>query len=377
MAQWTLLARDANRSIVGVLSGWSLQLTLRPRAPGDWTLNVPKEVCPAGWPGPRCGLVMQRDGAVLASGNIEQETYREAPGGDGDPDPGSWELTGDTDLARVAYRRVYPDPSLAWTAQTTVDHYVATGVTETLLRNIVSATAGPTARLERQVSGLALGAAVGIVGNSTVVNRFGHLLQVMRGIAARHDGASPVGFGVKDNLAGGLTFNVTQSADLSGLATFTTTAGTATSVEASRVAPAATVVLLAGQGAGTARTTRYSEDTAATARWERREMFLDRRDTADLAELDRAMSDALVEAAETYTVTVEASTSDPTLLGAKVRAVWADGNRSLVDVVDELRIQVAETGAESMTVTLGAERKRLRQGVQWPLRRIDHLERAQ
>jgi hypothetical protein len=367
MATWTLLARAADRSIAGILRGYSLALTLRWNEVGSWSLNLPRESAPAGWPAPGTGLIMMRDGQVVASGNWDEQTFTwSADPGDQDAGQGRYTLTGDTDLARLAYRTVYPDYLHAWTAQGNA-YYADSGIGESVLRNLVNRQAGSNALTARIVPGLHLGTAVGVGDTISIRERFTPLLEAMRSAAESSGGLA---FDVRDNLAGTQEFVVWQPVDRTDTARFGVELGNVASLEIRRTSPVATTALVAGTEELAARQTLEKSDDDAVTLWGRRELFVDQRQATDedwvpgdpptaeqLAEYEKAADEALADQGEQFAVAA-VTIDTPQLqwgrdytLGDKVSVITPFG--PVDDLVRQVDIAVEDTGVEDIRSTIG------------------------
>lgn len=383
--RWTLLARDASRRIVGVIPAGSFKLTLRHNEVGSWTLSVPRELTPEGWPEPGSGLIFLREGKVVASGNVDEETFSwSADSTDDSGGTGKWELTGDTDLGRIAYRIVYPSHNRPWSQQNIEAHFESTDYANTLLRRLVSRQAGPDALPSRRVQGLYLRQGEPQLGNQfTAKLRFTPLLEAMRSIALTGGGLA---FDIVDDLAGGLEFRTWQPSDRSNVAQFGVEIGNVVNLHVRRSSPVCTSALVAAQGEGTDRFTYEQSDEDAVARWGRREMFIDQRQAGD-AEIDviiQAAEEALAENGEQTAVSAEIIDT-PTVqwgrdygLGDKVSVLTPFGQVS--DLVREVDIEVDEGGVETIRSVIGTVDPMtddpLATTVEKLMARISQLERA-
>jgi hypothetical protein len=379
---WSVLARAADRSVAGLLRGWKLSLTLRFNEVGSWTLEIPRDLCPTGWPAPGAGILALSDGTVRASGVLDDESYDWSA----DPSsvavgPGMWSLTGDTDLGRIAYRIVYPTPSAAWSAQNVTASYTASGAAATLMQNLVNVQAGPGALAARR-TGIVLGAATAAGTSTQISERFTPLLDALRTVALAGGG---LGFDVVADAAGNLPFTVYQPVDRSATARFAVELGNVTDLHASRTAPTGTVALVAGSGVGTARQTLEQADPLADAAWGRREVFVDQRQTSDTAEYAKAATEALAAAAQQVTAYAPIVDTAATRwgrdygLGDLVSVVTPFG--VVTDVVRAVQVDVTEDGDAVVSSTVGTDQAtsddRTARFVAQLTRRISGLERAQ
>lgn len=381
MSTWKLLARMPDRSIGGLLAGWSLDLTLRFNEVGSWRLTVPREATPSGWPAPGAGLIIMRDTKVVASGMIDEEEFTWSAEGASDASgAGMYTLTGDTDLGRLAYRVVYPTPFSPWSS-TQASHFTAVDTAENLLRKLVNEQAGPSALPSRRVPGLVLGPVAGVGREMQTKERFTPLLDAMRSIALSGGGLA---FDVRDRLDGNMEFVVWQPTDKSNIAQFGTAIGNVTELQVRRVAPVATVALVAGDEQGENRKRLELADESADPAWGRRELFIDQRHTDDLDEYRKAAEEALAtngEQTAISAVTVDSPAARWGVdfdLGDRVTVVTRYG--PITDLVREVNITVDETGLENISSVVGSTNPEvddpLAATVRAISRRISQLERA-
>lgn len=377
---WQLLARDADRSIVGELSGYSLSLTIRYNEVGSWTLAVPPEATPSGWPAPGAGLVILRDGEVIASGEIDEQEFTWSADG---PGTGEYRITGDTDLARLGYRIVYPDWDTPWEQQA-VAYYTDPGITkaEQLMRRLVNRQCGPISQADRRVPGLDSGNIAGLGLDTSIQERFTPLLDALRKLA--FDGGG-LAFDVIDTLDGELRFDVWEPVDRSGAVRFGVELGNVTSLTVRSSAPTATAVLLAAQGEKEERTLREYR-----ASGERREVFLDQRQIDGSAaeaeaEYERAGMETLASSGPQTAVSVQVIDTETVQWGRDYRvgdlvSVMTPFG-AVSDIVREVQVEVDPTGVETVSSVIGtadaSTTDPLASTVRALQRRISQLERAQ
>src|SRR5690606_35005629 len=170
------------------------------------------ELTPEGWPTIDSGLVVMRGTKVVASGQIESIRY-EWSASEG---AGVYVITGDTDLARIAYRVVYPEYNKSWESQAAA-YYTDPGITgaEQLIRRLVNRQCGPISLPSRRVFGLDSGDVEGIGAPTTIKERFSNLLEVVRKLA--HDGGNLI-VDIRDTLAGELYLDIREPLDLTQVA---------------------------------------------------------------------------------------------------------------------------------------------------------------
>lgn len=392
MSTWRLLARMPDLSIGGVLTGWSVKLALRYNQVGTWSLSIPPESVPDGWPAPGAGLILLRDDDVIASGMLDEETFEWSA----DPDdqaagPGMYALTGDTDLGRLAYRIVYPTPGQSWDSQTN-NHWVypstGTDVAEEVIRVTVNWQAGSLALADRQVPGLRLGAATGAGAQVRISERFTQLLEALRKVSTAGGGLA---FDARDALDGNIDLTVRPTTDRTATCRFGRELGNVDTLQVRRIAPTVTDAMVAGQGEGATRELYEVHDPGADAAWGRREELLDQRSVdSDLtqterqAEYDKAGEEAF--GADGEQTAVSAVIRDtPTVqwgrdyqLGDRVMVLTPFG--PLSDLVRQVDIEVTDTGVETITSVVGtpdpSTSDPLESTVRRLLRRVSQLERG-
>jgi hypothetical protein len=384
MGTWQLLARDKDRNIVGVLQGWEFTLTLRFNEVGSWEMTIPREMTPSGWPHPGAGVIFLRDGKVVASGNIDEEQFTWSPLEDA---PGTYKLTGDTDLGRLAYRVVYPDPTKEWEEQSTQSetHYVTNGVASTVIKRLADRNcniAGTNGLASRKVPGLVLGSNPPVGSEISIKERFTPLLDAMRSAAFRGGGMR---FDALDRLNGTIAFDVWPVADRSDVALFGVQIGNVVSLDVRRISPVGTAALVAGSDEGVARQLLERRNQQAIDAWGRRELFLDQRQTDDTSEYEEAADEALEDNGEQVAVsavvvdTLAVQWGRDYSVGDTVGVITPFG--TVVDVVREVRIEVDPNGLENVTSTIGTSdtivNDPLTQVVDQLSKRISQLERSQ
>lgn len=379
----TILARDPDLVVRGVLPYRSAEITLRWLYPGSWTLELPAtpRVLAAAQPG--WGIIAHLDGVQILSGSIEDIEQEQTTDG------GTVVLSGADDLAIVAGELAYPDPTRGATSQTTVTHDARSGAMETVVKGYVAANVGvgrhadrrdPAAPAVREVvvaPDLGRGAAVSYQA------RFDPLMDIVRAVAPTG------GLGVTCGQQGQqLVFDAVEPRDLSAVARFSFQSRNLSSARWSVGMPEATHVVVAGGDEGTARVFRQRADSVTAQAWRLAyRVFRDQRHTSDTAELDQAGDEVLADA--TRSGIVEARLVDTARLrfgvdyglGDRVTVAPADD----IEFTDLVTTAVVRADASSGEVTVvpsvgwadGPFDTRQDRQV-WELaRRISALERSQ
>lgn len=299
---------------------------------------------------------------------------------------GGTSLPSDTDIANLYALGLTRFSQSAYDAQ-------GPAAAETVLRHYVDVNAGPSAILERQVSGLTLAADAGqgasVKGNA----RFDPLVSKDgNGLLQQLALAGGVGFRVVQS-GTNLEFQVYTPQDKTAVAKFSDDLGNladyAYALDAPDLDSGGNVVVVGGSGEGTARIFLIGKDAGSITSWGRAEAFVDARDTADTATLSQRASDALAQTQEQTTFTSTLAPVESMVygidysLGDKVTVV-VDG-AAFSDIVREVEITVDRSGAETVVPAVGtvnaAAVQRMLSGLQRQVQllraRIDRLERTQ
>ncbi|MGG7653496.1 Gp37-like protein [Kocuria rosea] len=283
-------ARDPGRIRRGLLTVLDAKCVLRESGVGNWTITIDENHpgsprVEAGW-----GVVVVEDEQVLFSGPIESIATSQ------DGQARETTLSGVTDMCVLADRLVLPDPARASDAQTTVAYWARKGPAETLIADLINLQCGPANPFStRRTAGLASLVSQGRGPVSSVNARYSTVLEEVQVLAT----------------VGGLVVDVAQAgtdlvpvvrtrADRSRSVRFQPGTGLS-DYDVAVTSPSTTVVLVAGQGEGTARKVLFRSQSSG---WGRRvEVFQDRRDTEDNDELSKAAAETLAEGAESASTT--------------------------------------------------------------------------
>jgi len=293
------------------------------------------------------GIIVLRDGVPIFSGPVHRKTQRLSNG------VTTLQVSGPSDLAALLL--AWPEPTTEGPPFVTDAYDVRTGPAETLMYAYVSANVGPDSIVSRQNPLVELAVDQARGASITYSARWKNPVEVLADLSA----ASGLDFGFSVlQIERKLVFTVRQPADRSGVAKFSAELGNLRGYVYDEVAPEATVVIVAGQGEGTARTVVVAEDSAGIDRWGRSEKFVDRRDVPTEAELDVAASAALAEAGQRTSLTIEPIDTERLrygreyLLGDKVAVVVGDAE--IVQVVRGVRVQLGPQG-EVVTPLVGSD----------------------
>lgn len=284
-------------------------------------------------------VVIQDAGIQYLAGPVESVTD------DWDAGIRDISLTGSSDMKILSQRVTLPNPAAAATAQTVDAYYKRSGNAGEVITELVRLNAGQGALASRRSP---LTVATSSAGRSVTVNsRFKPLLEEVQALAT----AGEVTFQTRQ--AGrGIVFEIVETKNRARAVRLTTRNGGILSYSLSREAPTVTDVIVAGQGEGTARTIRHVTGNASD--WGTyAEVFQDRRDTDDSAELTQAGEETLADGQEKVSATFEASDTGLRRFG---RDFWLGDTITLdldgVTVTDLVQSAEITWGADGRTVKL-------------------------
>lgn len=302
----TLLVTTHDLQPVGELRGWSdLDATVKRNTAGTGAVSVPGHPAVLDLLAAGRRLVVVRRTAlglparVFCAGPLEGEPgelERAAAPGERTAGPGRVTVRFTTDDCHVVERITWPDPTRAWSAQTTNATWSMTAAAGAVAHALVDANCGPGALAARRAAGLVMGAGASLGPSVTLTSRFQPLGDELRKLFT----VGGLSWRVRqhDTLPQ-LLFDVIEPTDRTATVRFGFGLNNLRSARYESSSPSCTAALVAGQGVGTARTMRERVDTAAEARWHRRiERFIDQRQTPSTAELDQAGDKELTDGAE-------------------------------------------------------------------------------
>lgn len=374
----TIQVTDEDLSPVGLIDRWtSLDCTRRYREAGSGTLTLPAspDVMEILQPGHR--LVVVRDGQIWMAGPMEvpQEVEVGFGGGDegeGQAPPGVISVNFTDDLGRIAGYITWPDPAEPWADQPTGEWWsMVDEPGGDIIRALVDATCGPSARAERRIPRLVVAPDVGVGGDTTCNTRFEGLLEACRRVAVA---SGDIGFRARQ-VGRDIVFEVYEPRDLTGSARFSFGLGNLRYLRAKRSAPTVTHALVTGtepdpdsEDGPTTRAFVEVADTGAAATWWRVERHVDgSADTDDDGELTQAGVEELaggsapVELA-TVTVDVPDEPGRPGTglvagrdfdLGDRVAIALPNGDQ-IADIVRNMHLQATPRSGEHVTSLVGS-----------------------
>lgn len=380
---WRILARDADRKILGALNSWQLTLNMKKNFVGDWNLQVPLELASPNWPNAGDGIIILEREQVIASGSWfgYNWSWKSDPSSD-DVHPGTFRIAGGTDLERISYHIVYPSYNRTWPNQNQTAHYTYTNNAEEVMRVLVNRQCGSLALPERQVPGLRLGpVSIGSGPAVTMKERFTPVLEALRKTADE----SGLIFDIRDNLHGFTDFHVIEPQDLTNKVRFAIELQNVTEMDIQRSAPTASVALIAGQEEGVARQLVEVVSPSVNPLWGRREQFGDQRQTDDENEHVKAGERILEDGEAKFSVRVKVEDTKTVQwgrdynLGDKVSVRTPFGE--VAALIEGVTINVDSQGNTEISTTIGADdvnnQNPLAKVVWGMQRRLSQIERAQ
>ena len=329
---WTVHVRDSGLLRVAEVEDFQeLALSLRFNGVSEWEVKLPPDSGAAALMVRGSGVVVSKDGTVVLSGPLTRrervwgaETFLRVAGVD--------------DTVWLQRRLVPPVPLGPPYGAAEFD--VRTGIAEVVMRAYVSDHAGPTAKAERRIPGLALGT-LGNRGTSvTGRGRFQTLLELLSEVAFA---GGDLGFRIVQS-GTGLEFQVYAPRDQSAVAKFSEELGNLAAYSFVEEAPTVDYAIAGGDGEGVDRIFYESPNSQGILDWGRIEGFLDRRDTGDVDEMFQALAETLTEGAGKVTAAVSPVDTEAVqflreyALGDRVTLVTEEGE--VTDVVRSMSIRL-------------------------------------
>lgn len=297
MSTYRIYMRAADYSRLGELDTFQqFSCVQRFNDVGTWSLTCPYTARNGRLIVDGGGVILTRDNAVVFSGPIN--TIKRTASG--------FDVSGFDDMVILADNPAYPTPSE--TGPTFSDEAdVRTGIPSTLILGYVEDNIGASAVAGTYLSQLTLAADPYLGTTVTARARFVTLLELCQEIAW-----SPQGGGLRfsivqnDIASGGLLLTVSQPLDRRTSIHINRERGTLGAFTTSYKAPAATHVVVLGQGVGVDRELATATDAAAEELLGRRiTRVYDRRDIEDSGELQDAADAALLNASAQRSVQIE------------------------------------------------------------------------
>lgn len=289
MIPWTLYATDqvgTRQAMIDVYQ--KAELWARANDVSTWQLTLPTDT--------EAGAILAADTRSRVEFAVHDEPWLSGPVRNlqrtVDMDGDTLTVAGADDTIWLRLRNAHPQPGTAAPPYSSTAYDVHTGPASVVLAELVRVNAGPSAVAHRRVAGLVVPVPASAGPVVTVSARWQNLLQLVQETAR--------GAGLVFDTVG-LTFAVRVPAD----AGVVFAAGLETLAAWTMVspAPATNAVVVAGGGLGSARIIREVSDATSIAAWGLAETFVDRRDTVDLAQLDKAGADTLAVAPTTVVFT--------------------------------------------------------------------------
>lgn len=341
--QW----RNPDLSRRGIVPYDTMTFVPRFNAGGTWQFQLDTAQDAAGWIAPGGGVIIDSEdnpGVTLLSGpvrNIQEDLAEGTPGE-------TLTVSGVDDTARLANRLIFPDPTVALSAQSD-SHYITTGTLEAVMRMLVDLNAGPSALVARRITGLSLAPNGELGPATTTAARFASLLDYLAALCL----TGGLGFRVVQ-VGSGLQFGVYEPRDVSATAKFSADLGNLRAYSYTATAPTVTDAIVGDKGVGGARLYVERTDTASETDWQERfEGFVDRSDidgTVDPLTLQDSGDQAIVAGGPRASLSLT-PLDTPDLrfgldygLGDVVTVVTRGG--PVIDVVREVTVTVGALGAD-------------------------------
>lgn len=239
------------------------------------------------------GITVKIDGQIAFSGfTTKIERVQEA-------DVSKYVFSGLDDTGLLSYRLAHPQPGTASPPFSSTAYDNRTGICSTVLRAYVNANLGVGAVPERYDFRVSLGADLSIGSTVTGNGRYQQLDVLLNELATQ---SGNIGYRIRQN-GSNLEFQTFEPNDRTDTVKFSTDIGSLSDFSYSAEAGSANFVYCGGQGTGTSRTISVGFDGTSIARWTRKEIFKDQRDTNDATTLQNSINEELANGSDIATVT--------------------------------------------------------------------------
>lgn len=346
--------RDPNLNRIGQIRPQDLvgaTFVVRFNNVGSWSLTLPHNH-PLGefLRQPDYGLILTGpDGSTILSGPMLSARLSQTQ----DNIEGNWEITGASDDIIVSEHLAYPKPSTADVTAQTDDYDDRSGEAEFVIKSYLEANIGALAPSSRRVDGLTIADNQGRGEIVSAAARFDNLQNLIYQLAQ----VGGIGYQLTQ-VGAELLFEVFEPQDRTSTVRMDIENRKLSSAVLSYGTPTVTRAIVGGKGEGKNRTfiERTSTDSLqAESTWGRRvETFVDARSANNLAELNTAGDELLVERGKTITEMSVTPSDDVNMvygvdwfLGDRVTVV--NNNIETAAVVTEIGIRIDSDG-----VRLGA-----------------------
>lgn len=370
-AEYTLLITDRNLNVIGdPIAAWkTIDLTLKFNEPSTGLFTAPgyQYIRDQVARGNRVTCIRRVFGVskVVLSGPIESVQYERSDDGE-NASVGMLTVAWTDDLAQLAGRLTYPDPSKTPETQNT-DYWIYKGNAELGMLQLVNTQGGPGALASRRIPKLTMAPAKGIgtaveVSSTLGPARFIAVTECLRDMATRGGG---LGFRTVQSMTSKtVQFEVYQPRDLSGPIRFGFDLGNLKYLSYEQGAPEATAAIVGGQydidnvTAGADKFVKEVPNPVDLPNWGRYEMYVPKPGNDPVADLVLEALKELGEKSESNRVT---STAADTLdqrygvhydVGDKV-SIQVYPGLAISDVVRLVHIQVFPTAGEVVNTTIG------------------------
>lgn len=355
----TIEVRDSGFNRVGQLTPENLvgfSAVLIKNDVGSWKVTLPVGYALAEeLRKPGSGIIVTASGQTLISGptmsiltNLSQD------------DPiGTYEISGVDDTVVLGERLAYPTPTTADVMAQTVAFDVRTGPAEDVMKAYVDANIGPSAPVQRRITGLTIATPTGLGVSVDGSARFETLQELLTGFAD----LANLGFTI-EQFGDELQFQVYEPVDRSANIRLDLDNGRLTRSDYAYSTPKLTRAIVGGQGEGELRDfiERTSTDSLdAETLWGRRiERFVNESTANDVSILEAAGDKQLAIDGKTFVSVDVLPSDDQTMLfgidwnlGDRVTVVV--GTTELVAVVEKVALLISEDGVR-LGATVGEPR---------------------
>lgn len=294
---YTFWIRDNNLNRVERLDTWTaFTIIMRFNKVGTWNLEIPTGSNMARFITQGCGIIVQRDGATIFSGQVDTDYIRTK---------NTIKMSG-TDDNVILEEVARPTPSLS-EGPYPDEYYVATGQASSIMIDLVNRNIGGLAPAACKIDDLTIGTDPLLGTTITARARFDPLIILLAELASTPI-ATGLGFKVlqNDNLAAARTFSIYEPRDKHVETVFSVERHTIQDYTHSHTEPAYNYFIVAGgDDFGVNRTTvEDGDDAAITLAGRRKTLFVDARGVTDLGELNQKLAEQLATVVTSDTIQV-------------------------------------------------------------------------
>ncbi|MCP3738822.1 siphovirus ReqiPepy6 Gp37-like family protein [Rossellomorea sp. BNER] len=290
---YKLYVRDQYfRKVVPITDYKSLKMLLKFNASSTWEIILPTD-CEATKElyNTKAGIIVKRNNVTILSGTVNKSSRSFSR----DEDTITFSGFDDTHLLENIASPVPNGASFS-----TQEYDVRTGVAETIMKQYADVNIGQNAQSVRKIHNLINSVDKGLGKTVTGRARFHKLMELFQSLALS---GGDLGFKIAQS-GDNLEFQVYQPTDKTKIAVFSPLLGNLLDFEYNIEKPKANYIIVGGGGEGTERLFVEGGDNESIAKYSRMELFVDQRNTTDIAELKQTLEEELANNIEQTSLSI-------------------------------------------------------------------------